>query len=173
MTGYLCPAPTDNLPIPAGIPTCWASWQRSHTVDRSLDISSNQSSPVHRVEMHLKSNVSTPACLNVVWPLLGLVCGTKETDCRPCCPPMSNPSNSPWAAWPYGCGWWDKRMAAQHLPRELCGLAVDWKSWLIQWRKIVRSRSVHTATSSIIWVETAAPLSQVICQMHPRYEGFA
>ena len=106
--------------------------------------------------------VSVPACTNGYGLLCGLWVWRRRTNRRPCCPPMSNPSNSPWTAWPYGCGWWDKRMAAQHLPRELCGLAVDWKSWLIQWRTIVRSRSVHTVTSSIIWVETAAPLSQSI-----------
>ena len=33
--------------------------------------------------------------------------------------PMSNPSTSPWTAWPDGAGRWDNRMAAQHLPRDL------------------------------------------------------
>ena len=32
---------------------------------------------------------------------------------------MSNPSTSPWTAWPDGSERWDNRMAAQHLPRDL------------------------------------------------------
>ena len=38
---------------------------------------------------------------------------------RPCCPPMSNPLTSPWAARPDGSTWWDKRLHAQHLTRDL------------------------------------------------------
>jgi len=52
----------------------------------------------------------------------GLLCGLwvwrRRTKSRPCCPPMSNPSNSPWTAWPDGSGRWDNRIAAQHLPRD-------------------------------------------------------
>ena len=43
----------------------------------------------------------------------------RRTNCRPCCPPMSNPSTSSWTARPDGSGQWDNRMAAQHLPRDL------------------------------------------------------
>ena len=53
----------------------------------------------------------------------GLLCGlwvwSRITNCQPCCPPMSNPSTSPWTAWPDGSGRWDSWMAAQHLPRDL------------------------------------------------------
>ena len=38
---------------------------------------------------------------------------------RPCCPLMSNLLTSSWTAWPDGSGWWDNRMAAQPLPRNL------------------------------------------------------
>ena len=53
----------------------------------------------------------------------GSFCGLwvwhRRTDHWPYCPPMSNPSNSWWTGWPDGSGWWDNRMAAQHLPRDL------------------------------------------------------
>ena len=53
----------------------------------------------------------------------GLFCGLwvwhRRTNRRPCCPPMSNLSTSPWTAWPDGSGRWDNRMAAQHLPWNL------------------------------------------------------
>jgi len=58
----------------------------------------------------------------------GLLCSLwvwRRTNRRPCRPPMSNPSTSPWTARPDGSGRWDNRMAAQHLPRYLGGLAVD------------------------------------------------
>jgi len=44
----------------------------------------------------------------------------RKTNRRPCCPPMSNPSTSPWTSWPDGSGRWDNRKAAQHLPRDRC-----------------------------------------------------
>jgi len=51
----------------------------------------------------------------------GLLCGLwawrRRTNRRPCCPPMSNPSTSPWIARPDGSGRWGNRKAAQHLPR--------------------------------------------------------
>ena len=53
----------------------------------------------------------------------GLLCGLwvrrRRTNRQPCCPPVSNPSPTPWTAWPDGSGRWDNRMAAQHLPRDL------------------------------------------------------
>ena len=51
--------------------------------------------------------------------LCGLWVWRRRTNRRPCCPPMSNPSTSPWTAWHDGSGWWDNWMAAQHLPRDL------------------------------------------------------
>ena len=51
----------------------------------------------------------------------GLLCGLwvwrRRTNRQPCCPPMSNPSTSPWTAWPDSTGQWDSWMAAQHVPR--------------------------------------------------------
>jgi len=53
----------------------------------------------------------------------GLLCGLwvwrRRTNSRPCCPPMSNPSTSPWTAWLDSSGWWDNWMAAQHLSWDL------------------------------------------------------
>jgi len=53
----------------------------------------------------------------------GLLCALwvwrRRTNRRTCCPPMSNPSTSPWTARPNGSGRWDNRMAAQHLLRDL------------------------------------------------------
>ena len=53
----------------------------------------------------------------------GLLCvlwvWRRRTNRRPCCPPVSNPSTSPWTAWPDGAGRRDNWMAAQHLPRDL------------------------------------------------------
>jgi len=57
------------------------------------------------------------------WGMASYSCGLwvwrKRTNRRPCCPPMSNPSISPWTAWPDGSGRWDNWMAAQHLPIDL------------------------------------------------------
>ena len=64
-------------------------------------------------------NVSAPVCTNGVWPPLRPVSVAQKNNCRPCCPPMSNPSTSSWTAWPDGSGRWDNRMASQHLPRDL------------------------------------------------------
>jgi len=57
-------------------------------------------------------------CLHkCVWPLFRhLWVLRRRTNHCPCCPPMSNPSISPWTAQPDGSGWWDNWMAAQHLP---------------------------------------------------------
>ena len=60
----------------------------------------------------LVSDVSTPAGKNGVWPPLW----HRRTKHRTCFPPMSNPSTSSWTAQLDNSGWWDNRMAAQHLP---------------------------------------------------------
>ena len=53
----------------------------------------------------------------------GLLCGLwvwrRRTHRPPCCFPMSNPSASPWTAWPDGSGRWDNWMAVQRLPRDV------------------------------------------------------
>jgi len=67
----------------------------------------------------LVSGVSAPACTNGVWPPLRLWVWRRRTNRRPCCPPVSNPSTSSWTARLDGSGWWDNRMAAQHLRRDL------------------------------------------------------
>ena len=69
----------------------------------------------------------------------GLLCGLWvwcRTNRRPCRPPLSNPSTSPR---PDGSGRWDNRMAAQHLPWYLGGLATD---------KRTRSNERRTAQTS-------------------------
>jgi len=38
--------------------------------------------------------LSAPACTNGVWPPLRPVSVAQKTNCRPCCPPLSNPSTS-------------------------------------------------------------------------------
>ena len=48
-------------------------------------------------------------------PICGLWVWRRRTNCRPCCPSLSNPSTSPWAARFEGSWCW----AAQHLPRDL------------------------------------------------------
>jgi len=57
-----------------------------------------------------------------------LLCGLwvwRRTNRRPCHLLLSDPSTSPRTTRPDGSGRWDNRMAAQHLPRYLGGLAVD------------------------------------------------
>jgi len=57
----------------------------------------------------------------------GLLCGfwvwRRRTRGCPCCPiyclPLSNTSTSPWTAWHDGSGWWENRLAGEHLPRDL------------------------------------------------------
>jgi len=53
VTGCLCPTPTNNLPILAGIQPA------EHAVPWSLDICSTQRSRVHRVQTHVISNRDT------------------------------------------------------------------------------------------------------------------
>jgi len=64
-------------------------------------------------------DVSAPACTNGYGFLCGLWVWCRRTHRRPHCPPMFNPSTSPWTARPDGSGQWHHRMAAQHLPRDL------------------------------------------------------
>jgi len=42
----------------------------------------------------------------------------------------TNPSTSPWTAWPDGSGRWDNRMAAQHLSRDLVRPSSGVNNWL-------------------------------------------
>ena len=69
----------------------------------------------------------------------GLLCGLwmwrRRTNCRPCCPPMSNPSTSPWTAWPVGCGRWDNWMAAKHLPGNLVRISSGFNNSLKRRRR--------------------------------------
>jgi len=69
----------------------------------------------------------------------GLLCSLwvwcRRTNRRPCCPPLSNPSTSPWTAWPDGSGRWDNRVAAQHLPRDLLRPSSGVKIWLKRRRR--------------------------------------
>jgi len=58
------------------------------------------------------SDVSAPACTNGVLPPLRPVSVAQKNNRRPCCPPMSNPSTSPWTAWPDSSGRWDNPMDA-------------------------------------------------------------
>ena len=76
------------------------------------------------------SNVSASACTNGYGLLCGLWLRRRRTNCRPRCPPMSNPSTSTWTAWPDGSGRWDNRMAAQHLPRDLVSPSSGFNNWL-------------------------------------------
>ena len=75
-------------------------------------------------------------------------CGVERTNCRPCCPLMSNPSTSSWTARPDSSGRWDNRMAAQHLPQKY-GLAVVMKSWLNRRTSVLGSGSQSTRSPSI------------------------
>jgi len=52
-------------------------------------------------------------------PFCGLWVWRRGINRRPCCPPMSNSSTSPWNARPDGSGRWDNRISAQNLPRDL------------------------------------------------------
>ena len=48
---------------------------------------------------------------------------------------LSNPSTSPWTAWPDGSEQWDNRMAAQHLPRDLVRPSSGLNNWLKRRRR--------------------------------------
>ena len=83
---------------------------------------------------HFRSSLYKLGTLLLVQMWYGLLCDLwvlcRRTNCRLCCLPMSNPSTSPWAAWPAGSGWWDNQMAAQHLPRDLVRRSSGLNSWL-------------------------------------------
>jgi len=49
----------------------------------------------------------------------------RRTNRQPCHPPLSNLSTSPRTTRPDGSGRWDNRIAAEHLPRYLGGIAAD------------------------------------------------
>ena len=82
----------------------------------------------------------------------GLLCGLwvwrRRTNRRPCRPPMSNPSTSPWTAGPDGSGRWDNRMAAQHLPRNLVRPSRGWKNSLKRSKKLQISFMMNNATKN-------------------------
>jgi len=65
------------------------------------------------------SDVTAPACTNGAYGLCAPWAWRRITNRWSCCPPVSNPSTSPWTARPDGSGRWDNRMAAQHLPEDL------------------------------------------------------
>ena len=65
------------------------------------------------------SDVSALAYTNGVWPLVRPVSVAQKNKRWPCCPPMSNPSTSPWTAQPDSFWWWDNWLAPQHLPQDL------------------------------------------------------
>ena len=115
-------------------------WQQQHTcgavggssmkrrlggqLHKTLHINSR-----HRIHTHTEWHSQEEPGSGITPPLLlvqmgyGLLCGLWvwrwRTNRRPCRLPMSNPSTSPWTAWPGGSGRWNNRMAAQHLPRYL------------------------------------------------------
>ena len=67
---------------------------------------------------------SSPVCKMGHDCFYGLWVGRKRSNRWQCCLPISNPSISPWIALaglasPDGSGWWDNRLAAQHLSRYL------------------------------------------------------
>jgi len=68
----------------------------------------------------LRAGVTFPLLLvQMGHGLCGLWVWCRRTSRRPFCPPMSNPSTSPWTAQPDGSGRWDNRMAAQNLTQDL------------------------------------------------------
>jgi len=76
----------------------------------------------HPVAVYLKCRLAFSwYYLTKIQMLYSLLCSLwmcrRRTNRRPCCPPLSTPSTSPWTAWPDGAGQWDSWMAAQHLPR--------------------------------------------------------
>jgi len=58
----------------------------------------------------------------------GLLCGfwvlRRRTNRGICCPPLSTPSTFPWTARSDGCGWWNNRLATQHLSLHLVRLVL-------------------------------------------------
>jgi len=83
------------------------------------------------------SGVSALGCTNGVWPPLRPVSmAQNKPSAMLSFNILSNPSTSPWTAWPDGCGRWDKRMAAQHLFRDLVQPSSGLKNWLKRRRRI-------------------------------------
>ena len=97
---------------------------------------------------HLRTGVgrSRSACANVVW----LWVWRRRTNCRSLCPPMANPSTIPWTASPNGSVWWDHRMAAEDLPRDLVA-----KQWTVTTRskeeEEAPSRRKEVGTFGVFW----------------------
>jgi len=133
--------------------TCWTSTQKSYTISNTPCHGTWKSVPLIA---HLSptwecraSQIETHICIlrstthRFIWrqqqkcgaldgsPMeYGMVgehlCGAEEQTVDMLSFP-SNPSTALWSTWPDGSGWWDNRMAAQHLARDLvrlsCGLA--------------------------------------------------
>ena len=97
------------------------------------------------------SDISAPACTNAVWPLCGLWVWRRRANRRPCCPPMPKPPTSSWTARPDGSGWWDIRMTAQHLPRDLVRPSSGLKSWLKRRRRRLISALFQLTFSNHCW----------------------
>ena len=76
--------------------------------------------------------------MNVLWVR------RRRTNCRPCCPLMSNPSTYLWTARPDGSGWQDNRLA-QHLPQD----QIRSSSGLLQLAQTIRSYVLHWKASFI------------------------
>ena len=90
------------------------------------------------------SDVSAPACTNGVDLLCGLWVWRRRTNHRPYCSPASNPSTSPWTAWPEGSGRWDNRIGAQHLPRDLVRPSSEAQTLHKKYRKKYRFKWNYT-----------------------------
>ena len=80
-----------------------------------------------------------PAYTNGAWSFCRLLVWRRGTDRGPCCPSLSNPSNSLWSAWPNGSGWRNNWLCAQHPPRDLVRSSSGLKE-LAQTMKITNNR---------------------------------
>jgi len=101
------------------------------TIDQKPQFGHNEMRHVNRLKentayickcdlrLRLSKEAAYTVYANGVWPLLRLLSVRRGADRWPCCPSMSNPSTSPWSAWPDGSEWRDNRIAAQHLHRDL------------------------------------------------------
>jgi len=65
------------------------------------------------------SDISVPVCTDGYGRFCSLWVRRRRPNHWPRCLPMSNPLTSPWIARQDGSGWWDNRLAAEHLPRDL------------------------------------------------------
>jgi len=82
----------------------------------------------------------------------GLWVWCRRSSRRPCCPSLSNPSTSPWTAWPDGSGRCDNRMAAQRLPWDLLRASNGQEqAHTIKKNVSLFSRADRMKNSSFIW----------------------